>query len=177
MAGCRTAPPAQNLVVTASPKANSLTWQPAPIAPDGDLAAYYVLYRFAANETPTPDDPRHILTVLRPHPGAGLAYVDTTARPGLGYAYYLTAVDRLHNESRPVNVRTTGRPVEIIVAQASANPAPVPPAVPPVATAPTRPTPSTTTRITTSAGSITKIKTKVKPRRKRGFFQRLFGGR
>jgi uncharacterized lipoprotein YddW (UPF0748 family) len=172
--------PAQNLVVTTSPKANTLTWQPAPLAPDGDLAAYYVLYRFAANETPSPDDPRHILTVLRPKPGTGLAYVDTAARPGLGYAYYLTAVDRLHNESRPVNVRTTGRPVEIIVAQASADPAPMPPAVPPVATAPVRtplPTPRSSVTRTTSGGSITKIKTKIKPRKKRGFLQRIFGGR
>ncbi|MBO0358872.1 family 10 glycosylhydrolase [Hymenobacter sp. BT186] len=174
---------AQNLVLTASAAANTLTWQHAPAAPDGDLAAYYVLYRFTANETPSPDDPRHILTVLRARPGTGLVYVDTTARPGVSYAYYLTAVDRLHNESRPVNVRTTGRPVEIIVAQAPTDAVPVPPTttVPPVATTPvppTRPAPRpAVARTTTAAGTVTKVKTKVKPRKKRGFFQRLFGGR
>ena len=170
--------PAPSLTLTAALPTNVLTWQPAPAASDGDRAAYYVLYRFGEGETPTPNDARRILAVVRPRPGGLLAYTDTTARAGRAYAYYLTSVDRLHNESRPVSVRSTGRPGEIIVARASAEtaapPAPVAASAagsvgPPVA----RPSAA---RPSASAGTVTKVKTKIKPK-KRGFFGRLFGGR
>ncbi|SHK97126.1 glycoside hydrolase family 10 protein [Hymenobacter psychrotolerans] len=176
--------PAQNLTLTAALPANTLTWQPSPIASDGDLAAYYVLYRFEGDETPTPNDPRRILAVIRPRTGTGLAFTDTTARPGQTYAYYLTAVDRLHNESRPVSVRTTGRTGEIILAQAPAEtPAATPtaPATPPATTSPVtvpapRPAASPPVANRPAASAVTKIKTKTKPKKK-GFFRRLFGGR
>ncbi|WP_044016771.1 glycoside hydrolase family 10 protein [Hymenobacter sp. APR13] len=174
--------PAQGLTLTAALPANILTWQPAPPAADGDLAAYYVIYRFEDGDTPTPNDPRRILTVVRPRTGGLLAYTDTAARIGHAYAYYLTAVDRLHNESRPVSVRSTGRPGEIILAQAPTE-TPAPPA--PVSTAPTPAAPAVVvptprpaaSRPAASAGPVTKVKTKVKPKKKRGFFSRLFGGR
>ncbi|UYZ63429.1 glycoside hydrolase family 10 protein [Hymenobacter weizhouensis] len=168
--------PARQLTVTASVRANTLTWQPGPAAPDGDAATYYALYRFPEGQTPTPDDPRHLLALVRPQPSRGLAYVDTTARPGLAYAYYLTALDRLHNESRPVHVRTTGRPAEIIVAQAPAPelpgsdsaPQPAPPARPASRPAP-RPAASA------SSGAATKVKVKTKKKRRGGLFRWLFG--
>jgi uncharacterized lipoprotein YddW (UPF0748 family) len=169
--------PAQNLVLTAGLPTNTLTWQPSPVAADGDRAVYYVLYRFEEDEAPTPNDPRRILAVVRPRVGTTLAFTDTTARLGHSYAYYLTAVDRLHNESRPVNVRGTGRPGEIVIAQASVETPPATsPGSAPVATAPgstPRPAPS---RPAASADMTSKVKTKTKAK-KRGFFARLFGKR
>ncbi|WP_072144766.1 glycoside hydrolase family 10 protein [Hymenobacter sp. AT01-02] len=173
--------PAQNLTVTTKATANTLAWQPSPTASDGDAATYYALYRFAEEQTPTPDDPRNLLVIVRPQAGRGLTYVDTTALRGRGYAYFLTAFDRLHNESRPVSVRTTGRTAEVVVAQTTPEPvsvpAPVPapkPATPPAPATPRPPAPRPT------AGTVstpTKIKVKTKPKRRGGFFRRLFGGR
>ena len=70
--------PAENLTLTAAGSAHTLTWQPGPAAPDGDLAAYYALYRFTPEQTPRPDDPRNLLAVVRPRAGYGLAFVDTS---------------------------------------------------------------------------------------------------
>ncbi|GGG56544.1 family 10 glycosylhydrolase [Hymenobacter glacieicola] len=171
--------PAQNLTVTTEAGANTLAWQPGPVAADGDQAAYYALYRFADDQTPTPDDPRNLLTVFRPQSGRRLAFTDTTARPGRAYAYYLTAFDRLHNESRPISVRTTGRAAEVVVAQTappesvpSPNTTPAPSPAPPA-----RPTPRPpVSRPTTTVNTPTKVKVKTKPRR-RGLLERIFGRR
>ncbi|RPD50417.1 glycoside hydrolase [Hymenobacter sediminis] len=176
--------PAQNLTVATGAAATTLTWQPGPAATDGDQAAYYALYRFQDDQTPTPDDPRNLLALVRPQPGRPLTFTDTTARAGRGYAYYLTSFDRLHNESRPISVRTTGRAAEVVVAQA-APPAPgtAPIATPAPATTqptapPARPTPRPVTpRPTTTVSTPTKVKIKTKPKRRGGFFRRLFGGR
>ncbi|WP_460614266.1 glycoside hydrolase family 10 protein [Hymenobacter seoulensis] len=173
--------PAENLNITVSGAINTLTWQPSPEAADGDKAAYYGLYRFESDQTPTPDDPRNLLVVLRPQPGRGLVFVDTTARAGQAYAYYLTAFDRLHNESRPISVRTTGRAAEIIVAQtAPPEPAPVVASAPaPSPTPPARPVPRPVvpwpTRVGSATGTTTKVKVKTKSKRRGGFFQRIFG--
>jgi uncharacterized lipoprotein YddW (UPF0748 family) len=174
--------PAASLVLNRAGHAVTLAWQPGPPATDGDLAAYYVLYRFDGDEIPAPDDPRRILALPRPAAGAGGIYVDTTAVPGQTYAYYLTAVDRLHNESRPVSVRTSGRATEMVVAQAPATTPEVaagkPAAPTEVATLPSRsrPQPHPTVRPDipgeTPASETTKLKAKPK---KRGFFSRLFG--
>ena len=156
----------------------TLSWRPGPAAPDGDEAAYYVLYRFGAGETPSPHDPRRILSLLRPEtPGAAVAYVDTTAQPGQAYAYYLTAVDRLHNESAPVHLISAGREaVEVVRAPAPAGPpvAATPTAPPLVRPAPPRPAP--TASAPPEQASASKYKTKEKPKR-RGFFHWLFGRR
>ena len=152
----------------------TLNWQPGPAAPDGDEAAYYVLYRFEQGETPSPDDPRRILRVLRPvTPGAAVAYVDTTARPGQAYAYYLTAVDRLHNESAPVHLISSVR--DGAVATLAAAPAPAPlPAPRPAAPRPALPTVSA--KPAAVLEPLVKFKVKVKEKsRQRGFFGRLFG--
>ncbi|QNH63371.1 glycoside hydrolase family 10 protein [Hymenobacter sediminicola] len=172
--------PAQNLTLTAALPTNTLTWQPAPAATDGDLAAYYVLYRFEQQETPSPNDPRRILAVVRPRAGTGLVFTDTTARRGQAYAYYLTAVDRLHNESRPVSVRTTGRAGEIILSQAPTEAPVAAPATSPTTTVPAavpgpRPAASQPAASRPTTTTTTKIKTKTKSK-KRGFFGRLFGG-
>jgi uncharacterized lipoprotein YddW (UPF0748 family) len=100
--------PVANLLLRRLGQSVTLSWQPGPVAADGDAATYYVLYRFGPNERSTPNDPRRILALPRPAPGFPATYVDTTAVPGQAYAYYVTAVDRLHNESRPVRVITNG---------------------------------------------------------------------
>jgi uncharacterized lipoprotein YddW (UPF0748 family) len=158
----------------------TLNWQPGPAAADGDMATYYVLYRFTQTEIPTPNDPRRILALLRPETlGQAVAYVDTTATPGQGYAYYLTAVDRLHNESPPVHIITAGRDgAEVAVAPAAHVPArtrPTPTGATtgraPILKAPTATVPGSPA---TDAAEVSKVKIKEKPK-KRGFFSRLFG--
>ena len=177
--------PAQQLTVATQLTVNTLTWQPGPVAADGDEARYYALYRFEEDQTPSPDDPRNLLAIVRPQAGRKLQFQDTTARFGRSYAYYLTAFDRLHNESRPISVRTNGRPAEVIVAQQASpepTPAPVPvpqPAptpAPPVATAPVPSAPPRSV-VTRPTGTTTKVKVKTKTKRRGGLFERLFGGR
>ncbi|WP_345073307.1 glycoside hydrolase family 10 protein [Hymenobacter fastidiosus] len=167
--------PVQSLVLTRAAPAITLSWQPGPPAADGDVARYYVVYRFTKDQTPTPDDPRNILALVPARPATAPVLVDTSAVPGTDYAYYLTAVDRLHNESRPVRVMTQGRAAEIVVAQAPAE-TPTPVARPAPAVRPPVPAPRPTVQ-TTATATGTKMKTKTKTKKKRGFFARLFGGR
>ncbi|MDQ2771815.1 MAG: family 10 glycosylhydrolase, partial [Bacteroidota bacterium] len=134
--------PVANLTLRRLSHYVTLNWQSGAPAADGDIATYYVLYRFEASEHATPHDPRRILALPRPAPGYPATYVDTTAVPGQAYAYYVTAVDRLHNESRPMRVVTSGlQPAELAQGQAPAGaPRPaVPPVVVVASPAPVRP--------------------------------------
>jgi hypothetical protein len=128
----------------------------------------------------SPADPRHILAVVRPTGlGQPAIFADTTARQGTAYAYFLTAVDRLHNESPPLRVFSEGKlPVEVLAAAPLNMPAqdhrPVavrPPAPKPAA----RPASPVAGEIARAEAAKVKVKTKepVKKRR-RGFFARLF---
>ncbi|GGE93778.1 hypothetical protein GCM10011383_00600 [Hymenobacter cavernae] len=169
--------PVQNLVLTRTGLAVTLAWQPSPAASDGDLARYYVVYRFAQGETATPDDPRRILGLVPQLATHAPVLIDTTAQAGTAYAYYVTAVDRLHNESPPARVTTTGRSAEIIVAQAPTATPPTSPQAPAPVTRPApTPRPSVASRPPTSEPTM-KVKVKTKHRKRGGFFQRLFGGR
>jgi hypothetical protein len=159
----------------------TLNWQSGPPAADGDAATNYVLYRVEPNETSTPNDPRRILALPRPAPGFPATYVDTTAVPGQAYAYYVTAVDRLHNESRPMRVITTGQQsAELALGQAPGG-APRPTA-PTVATQPAPAAQRPNIRLNAPADKpeasapFSKVKIKEKPAKKKGFFARLFGG-
>ncbi|OON69632.1 glycoside hydrolase [Hymenobacter sp. CRA2] len=154
----------------------TLTWRPGPAAADGDSASAYVVYRFARGEQPSPDDPRHILAVLPGMHRRSQAFVDTTARFGTEYAYFVTALDRLHNESGPSRVTTIGSVAGPVLAQAE--PEPTAPAdsaaAPAVASGPPiiiKDKPGVTKTISTPGNNIIKVKTK----RKKGFFERLFG--
>ncbi|WP_400194017.1 glycoside hydrolase family 10 protein [Hymenobacter sp. B81] len=158
----------------------ALAWQPGPAAADGDSAHAYVIYRFGRGEQPTPDNPARILAIQPRLTRAGAAaYVDTTARWGQEYAYYVTALDRLHNESRPLRVSTLGSAAGPVLAEAATPAAPATAAATPapVVTAPTTAAapgrPGTARPATTTAGTKTKVVTKKK--KKRGFFGRLFG--
>ena len=167
--------PVANLALRRAGSTVALSWQSGPPAADGDAATYYVLYRFGANEPSTPNDPRRILALPRPAPGFPAAFVDTTAVPGQAYAYYVTAVDRLHNEGRPMRVVSSGQlATELAVGQApggAARPAvasqPRPTQIPILSPAPASDKPA-------ASAHFIKVKIKEKPK-KRGFFARLFG--
>ncbi|MBD2723944.1 glycoside hydrolase family 10 protein [Hymenobacter armeniacus] len=172
--------PVANLTLRRLGPQVTLSWQSGPPAADGDAATYYVLYRFGANEPSTPHDPSRILALPRPAPGYPATYVDTTAVPGQAYAYYVTAVDRLHNEGRPMRVVSTGQTgPELAVGQAPGGaPRPGAPTSPPVASRPAQPTITLpTAESPEKAAPFTKVKIKEKPAKKKGFFGRLFGGK
>ena len=173
--------PVANLTLRRLSRSVTLSWQSGAAAPDGDIATYYVLYRFGADERSSPHDPRRILALPRPAPGFPATFMDTTAVPGQAYAYYVTAVDRLHNESRPMRVVTLGQQItELAVGQAPAGAPRTAPAAVAVQPAPARPQPRPVVRPTLGGGSpeadvpSTKVKTKAKLA-KRSFFERLFG--
>ena len=74
-----------------------LEWDHSEEAADKEKPWYYVVYRFGPDEKPGNNDPSKIV---------GLIYNDNRmedpgAKPGERYQYFVTAVDRLHNESRP----------------------------------------------------------------------------
>lgn len=77
-----------------------LTWKAPKGKKEMDRAIQYVIYKFAPGETPdiNTDDATHIAAITRDtrYPlGTGLA----------GYTFVITALDRLHNESKPVKVK------------------------------------------------------------------------
>lgn len=75
-----------------------LFWEAPPLATDGDSATYYVVYRFEDGEKPSAIDPRRIVGMCH----EGTQFTDRSAVAEMKYLYYVTAVDRLHNEGRPV---------------------------------------------------------------------------
>ncbi|RTQ46559.1 glycoside hydrolase [Hymenobacter gummosus] len=170
----------QQLTLTRGGGPVTLVWRPGPAAADGDSASAYVIYRFARGEQPSPDDPRHILTIMPGMRRPTLAYVDTAARFGTEYAYYVTALDRLHNESSPLRVTTIGSVAGPVVAQATEPATPIAtapnPKSQPVVTLPPAETSARPGVSKTTAGNNVTIKTKTKAKpKKRGFFGRLFG--
>jgi uncharacterized lipoprotein YddW (UPF0748 family) len=83
-----------------------LTWRPvaAQVGPFGTPASYAV-YRFDGIG-PLPgacgfSDATHLIATVRATSGKEQTYVDTTAESGQRYTYFVTAVDRLWNESAP----------------------------------------------------------------------------
>lgn len=75
-----------------------LEWDPSGLASDNELPKYYVLYRFGPDERPSNSNPSKIVGIAY----QGTKIVDGGATHGERYQYFVTAVDRLHNESRPV---------------------------------------------------------------------------
>ncbi|HEX6500260.1 MAG TPA: family 10 glycosylhydrolase [Micromonosporaceae bacterium] len=99
-------------VVTASARnasgAVTLTWHDtAQGTVYGDVASY-VVYRFdgtSGADTCGFADAGHVVATLRRVDGPDQSWVDTTAEPGKSYTYYVTALDRLWNESNPSPAR------------------------------------------------------------------------
>lgn len=88
----------RNLRATLQKDAVDLFWDAPERAADGDSARYYVIYRFEQGEKPSAQDPRRIVGLCY----EGARFLDRTAEPDKKYLYYVTAVDRLHNEGRPI---------------------------------------------------------------------------
>ena len=72
-----------------------LFWTAPKYKDEMNRAVYYVVYRFADKEKVDIDDASHIVAIT-PQPWYKLPYVDGKTK----YRYVVTAVDRLHNESR-----------------------------------------------------------------------------
>ncbi|TDB60830.1 glycoside hydrolase family 10 protein [Arundinibacter roseus] len=87
----------QNLKGTLQNGGVELFWEAPAQAMDGDSAWYYVIYRFEEGEKPSAQDPRRIVGISHQK----RHFTDRTAVAEKKYLYYVTAVDRLHNEGRP----------------------------------------------------------------------------
>ena len=75
---------------------NVLFWK-APKSKDmSDAATQYVVYRFAPHEKVNTEDPSHILAITR---DPFLRLPNTASKQK--FTYVVTALDRLHNESKP----------------------------------------------------------------------------
>jgi uncharacterized lipoprotein YddW (UPF0748 family) len=81
-----------------------LTWEAADQAVDGDLAYGYVIYRFDEGEEIRFDHPKNILHIS--YDAKMRHFTDHLVRPGATYVYYITALDRIKNESQPSNMRS-----------------------------------------------------------------------
>ncbi|MEZ4777013.1 MAG: family 10 glycosylhydrolase [Bacteroidia bacterium] len=72
-----------------------LTWPQSERAEDKELPRYYVVYRFSQDEKVNMNDATGILALVKT-----TNFIDNTASSEKTYTYLVTAVDRLHNESR-----------------------------------------------------------------------------
>lgn len=71
-----------------------LSWEEPDPAPDGEIAQYYVVYRFLAGHEPDFENVNNIMAVTREK-----EFLDESALVGPVYLYAIKSVDRLHNES------------------------------------------------------------------------------
>ncbi|MEM9897333.1 MAG: family 10 glycosylhydrolase [Bacteroidota bacterium] len=74
-----------------------LHWDAPAAAEDGQSAHYYVVYRFGKEDAIDMDSPSNILSIT-----SKTHFVDKKAETGKNYTYVVTAVDRMHNESKSV---------------------------------------------------------------------------
>lgn len=102
----------QNLEVYQVPKGMILMWEAPEKANDNEIASYYVVYRFDENEEINIENTSKILAI---HREKKHIFVDKSATSGKNYAYAITAVDRLHNESTPISVRVIKKQENISV--------------------------------------------------------------
>jgi uncharacterized lipoprotein YddW (UPF0748 family) len=86
-----------DLVLTNSAEGTQLNWNKSPVASDGDTARFYVIYRIESGSVFESKDPQFILNIVH---GNVYQYLDTSGFDELTYMYYVSALDRLHNESQ-----------------------------------------------------------------------------
>ncbi len=86
----------RSVKVNSSKSKNKITWKKSFTAPDGEDPVGYVVYRFADTAQVDIEDPNALLAILEKDQ---LFYVDKKIESGKEYQYYVTALDRLHNES------------------------------------------------------------------------------
>jgi len=94
----------QLLMITPADRGVTLWWENTDTTKD---VSSYVIYRFSADDAkPDFHDPRHMVAIV-PIVSSTQAthllhhFTDTTAKSDINYAYAITALDRLHNESVP----------------------------------------------------------------------------
>lgn len=75
-----------------------LMWDAPEKASDGETASYFVVYRFEKGEELTLESPEHIVGICRDN-----SFADSKTLPDKKYLYFVTSVDRLHNESMASN--------------------------------------------------------------------------
>ena len=80
---------------------NKITWDMPPAASDGEYPRSCILYRFRKGEKLNLENPGRILAMLPANKGE---YLDKQIEHNDLYRYFLTAVDKLQNESIPVEV-------------------------------------------------------------------------
>ena len=96
--------PPRDLKAAMTPEGVELFWQQSPQASDGDGASSYVVYRFEGRRPHLLlNDPRFI--VARCFGESSTRFMDKNVDSKKKYVYVVTAVDRLHNESRETVVK------------------------------------------------------------------------
>jgi uncharacterized lipoprotein YddW (UPF0748 family) len=73
-----------------------LQWDKTSMASDGDSARNYVIYRVQEGDSLDLADPKNILDIIS---SENLEYLDAEGSEYLSYAYTITSLDRLDNES------------------------------------------------------------------------------
>ena len=75
-----------------------LTWEAPRAKKELDHARQFVIYSFAKGEKVKLDDPEHILAIT-----SATSYTLPAVKKGT--TIVITALDRLHNESKPVKLK------------------------------------------------------------------------
>lgn len=83
------------LMATAKPRRIRLQWEAPKLAKDGESASYYIVYRFEGAQAQDMRRADRIRTITKDQ-----VWLDLKVESGKNYTYLVTAVDRLHNESR-----------------------------------------------------------------------------
>ena len=78
-----------------------LSWQIPLLAQDKEAVYGYVVYRFFQGEQADLSNPEHIIHIQY---NAANSFEDTTAQKGKHYVYYVTAIDRMKNESEAATI-------------------------------------------------------------------------
>lgn len=90
---------AKALTVVAKGKALELNWKDDA----SNDSVYYVVYRFDGEKIGDLENPKNIVTTIRRNIGqVELKYLDNEVQLSNSYTYAVTAVDRLHNESKAI---------------------------------------------------------------------------
>ncbi|MCP4520336.1 MAG: family 10 glycosylhydrolase [Cytophagales bacterium] len=84
----------RNLYIKSTEKGNFLTWTAPKPAKDDQKAYRYLVYRTELNYEIDFEHPKYIISHQE-----GTSFLDTTALKNINYLYFVTAVDRLGNES------------------------------------------------------------------------------
>jgi hypothetical protein len=77
-----------------------LKWEAPEIAKDGEIAHYYIVYRFTNDENPNISQTQNIVSIQKE-----TQFVEKKPSETGEYIYAITALDRLHNESEPTFLR------------------------------------------------------------------------